>query len=89
MDRRLHSVNPPAATRTNDVSRRIAIQHVMDAERLDIPDGDSDRIMFVYSLLGEVVDAYRFGHKNITDEWIRVGAAVQRIVEDDLRRAAR
>ena len=85
----LRPVNPPSTTRENDISRRVAVQHAMDDVHLNIPDGDSDRILLAFSLLGEVVDAYRFGHKNITDEWVRLAAAARLVAEDDLRRAAR
>jgi hypothetical protein len=81
--------NPPSSLPVNDISRRIAVEHALDSVDIAVPAGDTDRIMLLFSLLAEVVDAYRFAHKNVTDEYVRLGGVVKRIVADDLREAAR
>lgn len=72
----------------NDVARRVALNVALDAVPIAVPADDSDRIILLNSLLGDIADAYRFGHKNITDEYQRLAAAARRILEDDLRGSA-
>jgi hypothetical protein len=87
--RRLRPVNPPATLGENDVARRVALDHALDAIQIDVPAEDSERIILLNSLLGDIADAYLYAHKNITDEYQRLAAASRRILADDLRRAAR
>ena len=77
---------------TDDPSRRVAVllslAPLMD-ELANEPVVDSERLALLVSRVGEIADAYRFGHSNITDAFQRLAAAAAWCVEGDVRRAAR
>ena len=85
------SITP--ASPVDDMARRVALLHAISADVDAVSDSeverDADRIALVQSHLGEIADAYRFGHKDIDEEWTRLLAAVWAVREAIERGRAR
>jgi len=92
MDHRLHSVNPPATTRTNDLARRVALQQTVTAmldHEPSLVQSDADRLALLQSRIGAIADAYLHAHTDIDAEVLKLWASVQSWAEQRAREAAR
>jgi hypothetical protein len=66
-DRHLHPVNPPLSE--NDTARGVALMHRLLARvPLEQSHSDADHIIRAVRRLGEIADAFEFGHTCIDGE---------------------
>lgn len=82
----------PARDTTDDIARRAAIQHAVTA-RLDAEPPsvttDAERLALAQARLGEIADAFLWGHTDIDNQVLRLMATLQSWAEARAREAAR
>lgn len=87
-----HIVREHIVETTDDIARRVAIQQAvtdkLDAEPPTV-QSDGDRLHLAQVRLGEISDAFLWGHTDIDNQVLRLMATLQSWAEARAREAAR
>lgn len=92
LDLRRHPEQTLPALSENDVARRVMVQQQVAAMIPHEPPNvttDPDRLALLQSRLGDIADAFLYGHKDIDGEVLRLVASAQAWVEYRLKLAAK